>query len=86
MFMKQPQIRQFKYTPRFYKPESEEEEDQPRIKFRRLITRRPVPRRSFWGMLIVIILLILLFHYLKAYIKPDKQEFQFEDLKIETIE
>lgn len=86
MFLKQPKIRQFGYSPRYYKPESEEEEGEPRIKFRRLTKRRTVPKRSFWGMLIMILVLIFLIYHLFSAIKSDKQEFKFEDLKIETIE
>jgi len=87
MFLKQPKIRRFEYSPRFYKPETEEEEDDNRrIKFKRLTARKPVPKRSFWGMLILIVLIIFLIRYLSAIKSDKKEEFKFEDLKIETIE
>ncbi len=87
MFLKQQKIRRFEYSPRFYKPESEEEDDgKRRIKFRRLTARKPVPKRSFWGMLIIIALLIFLIHYFSKLTKSDNKEFKFEELKIETIE
>ena len=87
MFLKQPKIRQFEYLPRFYHLESEEEEiEKRRIKFRRLTGRKSVPKRSFWGMLIMILVLIFLIRYLFSVTKSDQQEFRFEDLKIETIE
>ncbi|UCE05697.1 MAG: hypothetical protein JSW07_19215 [bacterium] len=88
MFLKQPRIRRFEYSPRFFRPESEEEDDDNRrIKFRRLTTRKSMPKRSFWGMLILIVLLIFLIRYLSSFVKSDKKEdFRFEDLKIETIE
>ncbi len=86
MFFKQPKIRQFQYVPRFYKPAPEGEADGPRIKFRRLIKRRQMPKRSFWLMLVVIFVLIFLLRYFFGVTKTDKQDFKFEDLKIETIE
>ena len=87
MFLKQPKIRQFGYSPRFYQPESaDEESENRRIKFRRLTERKPVPKRSFWGMLIMILVLILLIRYLFSVVKSEQQEFRFEELKIETIE
>jgi uncharacterized membrane protein len=87
MFLKQPKIRRFEYSPRFYQPQQgDEEKDNRRIKFRRLTERKPVPKRSFWGMLIIILVLILLIRYLFSVVKSDQQEFRFEDLKIETIE
>ena len=87
MFLKQPKIRQFGYSPRFYRPvSSDENENERRIKFRRLTERKPVPKRSFWGMLIMILLLILLIRYLFSVVRSEQQEFRFEDLKIETIE
>ncbi len=87
MFFKQPKIRQFQYVPRFYKPMEEgEDEDGPRIKFRRLIKREPRPKRSVWLLLILIFVLIFLLRYFLNVTKTDKQGFKFEDLKIETIE
>jgi len=85
MFLKQQKIRNFEYFPRFYKPESEDDDKQ-RIKFRRLTTRKQVQKRSFWGMLILIVILIFLIRYLAAYVKSDKEEFYFEDIEIEIVE
>lgn len=85
MFLKQPRIRRFEYSPRFYKPESEEDDDN-KIRFKRITERKPVPRRSFWGMLIMIIVLIFLIRYFSSVFKTEKEEFKFEDLKIEAIE
>lgn len=86
MFLKQPKIRRFEYSPRFYKPESGEEEGEHRIRFRRLTERKSGPKRSFWVMLIMIIALFFMIKYFSSIMKQDKQEFKFEDLKIETIE
>lgn len=87
MFFKQSKIRQFRYTPRYYKPAPEEEDDDsPRIKFRRLIERKPVTKRPLWLLLILIFVIIFLLRYFLGTTKTDKQDFKFEDLKIETIE
>lgn len=87
MFLKQPKTRQFEYSPRFYRPtSSDEDQSERRIKFRRLTERKPVPKRSFWGMLIMILVLIFLIRYLFSVVKSDQQQFRFEELKIETIE
>jgi len=85
MFLKQPKIRRFSYSPRFYQPESEQDNDKHRIRFKRLTARKPAPKRSFWGMLILILILILLIRYLSSFVKADKEKFKFEDQKIETI-
>ena len=87
MFLKQPKIRQFQYTPRYYKLKPKGEDDEgPRIKFRRLFERKPMAKRSFWILLVMIFVLIYLLRYFLAVTKADKQDFKFEDLKIETIE
>jgi len=86
MFLKQPKIRRFEYSPRFYQPETgEEAESERKIKFRRLTSRTPVAKRSFWGLLIMIVLLVLLIYYLSSYEKSEREEFKFENLKIESI-
>jgi len=86
MFLKQPKVRRFEYSPRFYNPESGEEDDQNKLRFKRLTERKSAPKRSFWGMIIMIIVLIFLIHYFSSYVKTEKEDFKFEDLKIEAIE
>jgi hypothetical protein len=86
MFFKLPKIKRFEYAPRYYKPESEEDEDKPRIKFRRLTRRRPTSKRSFWLLIVLIIIIIFLIRFFSSLIKQDDQEFKIEDLKIESIE
>ncbi len=87
MFLKNPKIRRFEYKPRFYKPESEEEQDHPRIKFRRIIERKPVQRRSFVGMFIILVILVfILFSIQKAFKSENQNQGPIEEIKIEVIE
>lgn len=87
MFFKQLKVRQFQYTPRFYKPEPEEEDENgPRIKFRRLIERRTTPKRPFWLVLILILVIVFVLRYFLGVTTKNQQDFKFEDVKIETIE
>ncbi len=86
MFFKQVHIRQFNYTPRYYKPEpSEEEQAGPRIKFRRIIQRREAPKRSIWVVLVLIVVIIFLLRYFIGSMTEPKQNLKFEDIKVETI-
>ncbi len=86
MFFKSPKIREFNYKPRFYKPASENDEDEKRIKFRRLRRRPSVPQRSFVSKIIILIALILLLHYLFKIAFDTKKQAPIEELKIEIIE
>lgn len=85
MFLKNPNIREFEYKPRFYKPLSEDDENESRIKFRKLIHKTPVQKRSFAGMVIVIIILMFLIRYLLK-ISNEKNNAPIEQLKIEIVE
>lgn len=63
MFMKKPQYKRFDYTPRFYKPELDEEERRKRkLGFRnaRITNRRKVQSPLIWLVLIIILIFILL--------------------------
>ncbi|AFH49283.1 Hypothetical protein IALB_1575 [Ignavibacterium album JCM 16511] len=63
MFMKRPQYRRFDYTPRFYKPELDEEERRKRkLGFRnaRSTTRRKTQSPLMWLILIIILIFILI--------------------------
>ncbi len=62
MFMRRPQHRKFDYTPRFYKPELDEEERRKRkLGFRNSRTsfRRKTRSPLIWLILIILIILIL---------------------------
>lgn len=85
MFLKQPKIRQFDYSPRFYNAD-EDEEEKKRIQFRRLTNRAPAKRRPTWWMLIMIVILALLVYYVSKTFKADDQKFLFEDVRIEVVE
>lgn len=63
MFMKRPQYRRFDYTPRFYKPELDEEERRKRrLGFRttRSYIRRKATNPLVWLVLIILLILILI--------------------------
>lgn len=62
MFMKRPQYRRFDYTPRFYKPELDEEERRKRkLGFRsaRMSTRKRAINPLIWLIFILMIIFIL---------------------------
>ncbi|WP_304144667.1 hypothetical protein [Ignavibacterium album] len=63
MFMKRPQYRKFDYTPRFYKPELDEEERRKRkLGFRstRMSTRKKAINPLIWLIMILLIIFILI--------------------------
>ncbi len=78
-------MRDFEYRPRFYTPISEDEEEENRIKFRRLRRRKPVPKRSFMGMVIIIVVLMFLIRYLYK-ISSEEHNAPIEQLQIEIVE
>ena len=87
LFMKRPKIRQFTYRPQFYNPEQEleEEENGPRIKFRRIRGEaKPAKRRSGLIMLLLIIILIYMIHYLNNLQKKDQQA-DYQNFQVEEI-
>lgn len=86
MFLKNPKPRQFEYRPRFFKPESDDENEGPRIKFRRLTERKkPDEKRSVIGMLVFIIILIFLLRYLYKMNKSHNEYEPMKEIKIEII-
>ena len=84
--MKQRKIRKFTYRPLYYKPDDiEDDEDTPRIKFRRIRnTTRPTKRRSRLIMLLLIIILLFMINYFNNLQKSDQQavdrDFQVEEV------
>jgi len=84
MFLKNPKIRDFEFRPRFYKPVTDE--DEKGIKFRNLRHKTPVKRRSFVGMVIIIVVLMFLIRYFYKLLSDDEKNAPIEQLKIEIIE
>jgi len=79
LFSKHPQIRRFTYSPKYYKPQEDKEEDGPRIKFRRYRQSQPRKRRSMLVMaVLVLILLYFLCYWFQGEKKEPAQEFKFE--------
>lgn len=62
MFMKKPQYKRFDYTPRFYKPELDEEERRKRrlgFRYVRTSYRKKATNPIIWIVLIILIALIM---------------------------
>ncbi|MBC8185544.1 hypothetical protein H8E88_31035 [candidate division KSB1 bacterium] len=85
MFLKHPKTRDFEYRPRFYTPISEDDEEENRIKFRKLRHSKPVPKRSLMGMVIIIVVLMFLIRYFFK-ISSEEHNAPIEQLKIEIVE
>ena len=85
MFFKKLKVREFEYKPRFFKPATEDDEEKNSIKFRKLIHKTPVQRRSVVGMVIIIVVLMFLARYFFK-ISNDEKNAPIEQLKIEIIE
>ena len=85
MFLKPPKPRQFKYQPKFYKP-VEEEEEGPRIKFRRTssLTKPKKKQSSLLMLLIAIVLAVLLSYWLRVE-KAGDDDFKFDEIDIEQL-
>lgn len=85
MFKKQPQIRRFNYSPRFYK-EKEDEAEQSRIKFRRLTNRAPLQRRPLWWLAVMIVIILFIVYYVSKTFNSNDDKLLLEDIKIEVVE
>lgn len=87
MLFKSPSHRQFNYTPRFYKPETDEDSGHPRIHFQRLTRSKPPQKRSFLLYLIITIILLFIMLKLNKIVKislqPQNETFKVEELIIE---
>ncbi|OQX83768.1 hypothetical protein B6D60_10070 [candidate division KSB1 bacterium 4484_87] len=86
MFAKNQRPRQFNYVPRFYHPVEEDEANEPRIKFRRLLPRKTVPKRSPIMLIVMILILIFLIRYLGNLTETKQRNEQMQDIKIEIID
>ena len=84
MLMKPLKPRQFTYRPRYYQPEVDEEK--PRIQFRRhALTKYKPKQRSVLVMIVLIIIIISLLRYWMKIESVERNEFKFDNLKIEEI-
>jgi hypothetical protein len=84
--MKNPRARRFEYQPRFYHPEEEQDENEPRIRFKRLTRRKTVPKRSPIVLVVLILILFFLIRYLHNLTEAEKQNRPVQDIKIEIID
>jgi hypothetical protein len=85
MFIKPPKPRKFTYRPKYYRPEEIEDEEAPRIKFRRHKLTKYTKKRSILVMVVIVIILISLLKYWLTIESVDRKEFKFDNLKIEEI-
>ena len=85
MFLKPPKPRQFTYRPKFYKP-IEDEEEGPRIKFRRSNSlKKPPKKQSTLLLIFVAIVLAVLLSYWLRIDKAGDDGFKFEEIDIEQL-
>ncbi|MBN2009396.1 hypothetical protein JW960_08620 [candidate division KSB1 bacterium] len=86
MFNKVQKIRTFTYRPKYYQPPPEDyDEDAPRIRFHRVKSSTPLKRKSTVAMaLMALVILILLIFWLKID-RSNKNDFKFEEIRIEQI-
>lgn len=84
-FFGRRQVRQFHFTPFYYKEEVEEESEGtgPRIKFRKIRRGSPVAKKSIKGLVVLAVLLLFGFFYLWGLVNEETRSFQIEDIKIE---
>lgn len=84
--MKNPTHRHFEYKPIYYHPEEVEDENEPRIKFRRIVKRREVPKRSPVMLIILILVLIFLLKYLGGLTTAEKKAKPSQAIQVKIID
>ena len=86
MRIKLNKARKFKFLPMYYQPlKDEDDDDQPRIKFRGLKSSIPIKKRS---VIVMVVLAAVLLYLMTYWLKVDStnKEFKFEEIKIEEIQ
>ncbi len=83
-FFKLQEPRQFEYIPRFYRPE--EDEEKPRIQFRRIRHSKRLPKTSPLRLLLMILILLFAMVYLSQQanrpVPQASQPFQVEEIVV----
>ena len=86
MIMKQPKTRGFEYFPFYFKESSlKEEDDGPRIKFRRLKSRPPSKGRPVIAFAILALVVFVLFLYFGELVKKDSKATKTGPFEVEEI-
>ena len=86
MFMKSPQIRQFTYRPKYYQPMDPDDDDGPRIKFKRHRKSQTGKKRSTLGLVVMVIILFFLISYWLKIDTSNNDDFKVEEIIIEEIQ
>lgn len=77
MLFKSPKTRQFAYQPRYYKPEENEEEDEPRIRFRKI--RHTSGNKKQFNMRLLLLMIIL--GFILFYFYQSQRKDNIRDIK-----
>ncbi len=83
MFRKQIETRRFSFTPYYYR-EQEEDEDQPRIRFRRLRRYERPKRRSVLGLVVIALILLWMLIYFTD-LKNSARTMEMQDIRVEEV-
>jgi len=87
-FFQKREVRKFGFTPFYYEEAVDEdtEKTESRIKFRKILGRTPVAKKSVRGMFFLAILLLVGLFYLWGLIKDEPPTFQLEEIRIEETQ
>ncbi len=75
--------RQFGFTAYYYQTEEEKEQDEARIKFRRLRKNARTSRGSVKSLAFLVIFLSFCLYYLWTLVEPQTRTFELENIRIE---
>lgn len=83
-FFKERQVRRFSFTPYYFEiKDTEEDEDGPRIRFRRVRRSKPPARKSIRGLAMLAILILFGLFYFIHMVDREQRNFEIEDIRIE---
>jgi hypothetical protein len=85
MIMKQPKPRGFEYFPYYHKEIDIEDDDAPRIRFRRLSIRPPSKKRPIILLAILIAAVFVLYQYFGQLVKNDPTTTTTSTFEVEEI-
>lgn len=81
-FLNKRQVRRFSFTPFYLEVKNEEEEEEGRIKFRRIRRSKPAVKKSVRGLALLAILILFCLYYFSQMIQGDRR-LEIEDIRIE---
>jgi hypothetical protein len=83
MFRQKVQTRRFSFTPYYYQ-EPEEDEDAPRIRFRRVRRFERPARKPVLGLVVIVVILLWMLFYFTD-VKESSRAIQMEDIRVEEV-